>query len=106
MGIPTYTSKKRRHMKFNEATEPYAVRLPKSVISIIKENDWDIGQLIFNIVNDGLTPSTEEPKHPVVRSVAKKIIQLMIEHEIQAPEGMFTAREESIIITLAEEAGS
>ena len=102
MEIPTYGSKHRRHLKFAEATAPYAVRLPKSMVQQIKTEGWDIGQLIFNILSGEASPDSEGSDW-LLRSVTKKLISLMIEHEIQSPEGFFTAMEEALVRKLVEE---
>jgi len=79
---------------------PVSVRLPKSMAQRIKDENWDLGQFIFNIVSTGRVPIISDD---MGSGLVKKLVFLMIENAVVAGEGAFTPAEEHIIRSIAEE---
>lgn len=100
MEIPTYSSEKRRHLKFTEPTIPVSVRLPKSMVQRIKDENWDLGQLIFNVLSTGKTPVITNHTQS---ELLKKLIVLMISEDMTVDAGFFTKEEEERITQIAVE---
>lgn len=77
---------------------PVSFRLPITMAQMIKDNNWDLGQLVFNFIKDGSLPATLE----VAPAMLDKMVALMMNENVVAPTNFFTESEESIIRQIAE----
>ena len=105
MTLPTYTHEKRRHLKFGEKTQTFSVKLPLGTIEKIKERQLDMGRTIYDMVERNLNPySVGTPaKDDIVFTLVNKLVKLMINKEVTAPDGFFTPTEEAALLKVARE---
>jgi len=78
---------------------PVSVRLPKRMAPRIKDENWDLGQFIFNIVSTGRVPTISD----VGPGLLNKMVALMMNQNVVAPTNFFTETEEHTIRQVAEE---
>ncbi len=103
MEIPTYSSDKRRHTKFRETTVPVSFRLPITMAQSIKDNNWDLGQFVFNFLSNGKLPVINSNAVKTLDVLVQKLIALMMNENVVAPDEFFTPNEITIIRRVAEE---
>ena len=87
-------------LKFGRPTKQFSVRLPIDIIDRIKDEEIDAGTILFNAIEYGQTPS-DEPVYDKGPVIVKKLVQLMIEQEVVAPEGFFDESDIVIIQKIA-----
>lgn len=107
LSLPTYTHKKRRHLKFGEETHTFSVKLPKETIEKIRERKLDMGQIVYDIVEQNLNPYEKNLSlsDDIGLGMLSKLVNLMIDRNITAPKGFFTTAEEMVLSKVATEEG-
>ena len=90
--------------KFGKETRQFSVRLPITTIDKIKAEKIDSGQILYDVIECGKDPYKEETTNLDIGPViTKKLIQLMIDNSIMAPEGFFTETELKVVMNIAKE---
>lgn len=74
--------KSKQPSKYGGKTQVYSIRLLPEVVEKIRKDRIDAGQIIFDVVEHGLNPY-----------LLKRLVDLMVDNKIIAPEGMFTSEE-------------
>lgn len=77
---------------------PVSFRLPVSMAQSIKDNNWDLGQFVYNFLKSGNLPTTND----VGPGLLGKMVALMMNENVVAPTNFFTENEEHIIRQVAE----
>ena len=99
----TTIPKSRPPLKFGKETRQFSVRLPIDTIEKIKGERIDTGQILFDVIERGMDPYGKPmPVHDVGPVLTKKLIELMMENSITAPEGYFTDTETKVIMGIIE----
>lgn len=89
--------------KFGKKTRQFSVRLPVDMIEKIKREEIDTGQILFDVIERGMDPYGKPlPIHDIGPALTRKLIELMIENGITAPEGHFTETETKVIMDIIE----
>ena len=77
---------------------PVSFRLPITMAQRIKDNNWDLGQFVFNFIKDGSLPTTDD----IGPGLLDKMVALMMNENVVAPTNFFTDTEVHIIRQVAE----
>lgn len=99
----TTIPKSRPPLKFGKETRQFSVRLPIDTIEKIKGERIDTGQILFDVIERGMDPYGKPvPVHDIDPALTEKLIELMMDNNVTAPEGYFTDTETKVIMDIAE----
>lgn len=72
------------------------MKLPNDTIEKIRERQLDMGQIVYDIVERNLNPYKNEESidNDIGITLLSKLVTLMVDHNVTAPKGFFTATEE------------
>ena len=104
MSLPTYKGNK-QPSKFGQKTKVYSIRLPPTTIAKIRNEEIDVAKIVHDIIEDGLNPyaggKTVTQDNPMKDGLLKKLVSLMIEHEVEGTG--FTKAEIELVQEIAAE---
>jgi len=92
-------------LKFGKPTRQFSVRLPIDTIDRIKSEGIDAGQILYDVIEDGKSPYSQPSTvdKDEMSAITTKLVQLMIDNEVKAPENFFTSGEVGLITLIVEE---
>ena len=73
------------------------MKIPKGTIAKIRERQLDMGQIIYDMVEQGLTPYGKDLPNDIGLALLTKLVRLMVENDVKAPEDYFTVTEETAL---------
>lgn len=75
------------------------MKLPSGTIEKIRERKLDMGQIVYDIVEQDLNPygKNQSVDNDIGLALLAKMVKLMIDQDITAPEGFFTPTEETAL---------
>lgn len=102
MTLPTYGGLG-RPSKFGKKTKTFNIRLPVETIEKIRKQNIDTGRIVYDIVEGGKNPYAEQtPDYEIGPTLLNKLVALMMNEDVVAPEGYFTETEIKSIKQIAE----
>ena len=107
--LPSFKESK-RPLKFGEKTRQYSIRIPPSTVLKIKDRKLDISQIVYDVVEKGLDPysndgavETRDVTNVYFESLCHKLVGLMINRKIDATDIEFMPEERALVMKIAKE---